>query len=227
VPVPDWTMDKKGTKKVRLAGLDDKHQITAVFAATMAGDFLSPQLIYKGTTCACLPANKFPDPWHITYTHNHWCNEETVKFYLEKVIVPFIQKKKDELKLPNSQRALCINDGFRAQCTSEVVKLLDHHSIDIVYVPANYNCTGELQPLYLSINKPVKDFIKQKFQEWYASKIVEQKEEADSVKPITSFPLKEMKSLGAQWMVGIVDYLLANPTIIINGFQAAGIVIKH
>ena len=62
----------------------------------------------------------------------------------------------------------------------------------------------------------MKDFIKQKFQEWYASKIVEQKEDADSVKPITSFPLKEMKSLGAQWMMGVVDYLLANPTIIIN-----------
>ena len=43
-----------------------------------------------------------------------------------------------KIKLPNSQRALCIIDGFRAQCTSDVVKLLDHHSIDIVDVPANY-----------------------------------------------------------------------------------------
>jgi len=86
-------MDKKGTKKVRLAGLDDKHQF-----------LLSQwQVIFchlnLGTTCACLPANKFPDSWHITYTHNHWCNEETVKLYIEKVIVPFMQKKKDELKI--------------------------------------------------------------------------------------------------------------------------------
>ena len=78
-------------------------------SAIMAGDILLPQLIYKGATRACLPANKFPDSWHITYTHNHWCNEETVKLYIEKVIVPFIQKKKDELKLPNSQ--WCIIDG--------------------------------------------------------------------------------------------------------------------
>jgi len=70
-----------------------------------------------------------------------------------------------------------------------VVKLLDHHSIDVVYVPAN--CTRELQPLDLSVNKPVKDFIKQKFQEWYASKIVEQKEDADSVKPITFIHLRK------------------------------------
>ena len=222
--MPDWTMDKKGTKKVKLAGLDDKRQITAVFAATMTGDFLPPQLVYKGTTRACLPTNKFPDSWHVTYTYNHWCNEETVKLYIEKVIVPYIQRKKDELKLPNSQRALCIIDGFRAQCTSDVVKLLDHHGIDIVYVPAN--CTGELQPLDLSVNKSIKDFIKQRFQEWYTDQIVEQKEDGDSIRPITTFPLKEMKSLGVKWMVKAVDYMLANPTIIVNGFRAAGIVIK-
>ena len=156
VPVPDWTMEKKDTKKVKLTGLDDKCQMTAVFAATMTGDFLPQQFVYKGTTHACLPTNKFPDSWHVTYTHNHWCNEETTKLYIEKVIVPYVQRKKDELKLPNSQRALCIIDGFRAQCTSDVVKLLDHHSIDIVYMPANY--TEELQPLDLSVIKSVKDF---------------------------------------------------------------------
>ena len=223
VPVPDWTMEKKGTKRVKLAGLDDKRQITAVFAATMTGEFLPPQLVYKGTTRACLPAYKFPDLWHITFTSNHWCNEETVKLYIEKVIVPYIERKKHELKLPSSQRALCIIDGFKAHCTSDVIKLLDHHGIDIVYVPAN--CTGELQPLDLSVNKSVKDIIKQSFQDWYADQIVDQKDTTGSaVMPITAFPLKEMKSLGAKWMEKAVDYMIANPTIIINGFRAAGIV---
>ena len=190
VPVPDWTMEKKGTKRVKLAGLDDKRQMTAVFAATITGEFLPPQLVYKGTTRACLPDYKFPDSWHVTFTYNHWCNEETVKLYIEKVIVPYIERKKQELKLPSSQRALCIIDGFKAHCTSDVIKLLDHHGIDIVYVPAN--CTGELQPLDLSVNKSVKDIIKQRFQEWYADQIVDQKDAGSSVMPVTSFPLKEI-----------------------------------
>ena len=88
------------------------------------------------------------------------------------------------------------------------------------------NCTGELQPLDLSVNKSIKDFIKRRFQEWYTDQIVEQKEDGDSIRPITTFPLKEMKSLGVKWMVKAVDYMLANPTIIVNGFRAAGIVIK-
>ena len=50
VPVSTWTLAPKGSKKVSLAGIDDKWQITGVFAVTLDGDFLPPQLIYKGTT---------------------------------------------------------------------------------------------------------------------------------------------------------------------------------
>ena len=39
VPVSSWTMEKKGAKRVEIAGVDDKRQITAVFAATAVGEF--------------------------------------------------------------------------------------------------------------------------------------------------------------------------------------------
>ena len=123
------------------------------------------------------------------------------------------------MKLPSSQRALCIIDGFWAHCTSDVVS---HHIIDIAYLPAN--CTRELQPLDLSVNKFVKDVIKQCFQEWYSDQIVDQTDSGDSAKPITAFPLKEMKSLGAKWVEKAVDHIISNPSIITDGFQAAGIV---
>ena len=52
--------------------------------------------------------------------------------------MPYVQRKKVKLKLPSSQQRLYIIDGFY---------------VDIVYIPAI--CTGELQPLDLSINKAV------------------------------------------------------------------------
>ena len=42
VPVGSWTLAKEGSKTVPLAGLDDKRQITAVFGATLDGQFLPP-----------------------------------------------------------------------------------------------------------------------------------------------------------------------------------------
>ena len=39
-------MEKEGSKRVEIVGVDDKRQITAVFAGSLAGDFLPPQLIF-------------------------------------------------------------------------------------------------------------------------------------------------------------------------------------
>ena len=43
-------MEKSGSQRVKIAANDDKRHITAVFAGTLTGDFLPPQLIYQGTT---------------------------------------------------------------------------------------------------------------------------------------------------------------------------------
>ena len=54
VPIRSWTMEVKGTKRVEIIG-KDKQQMTALFAGSMTGDFLPPQLIYQGKTQRSLP----------------------------------------------------------------------------------------------------------------------------------------------------------------------------
>ena len=61
-------------------------------------------------------------------------------------------------------------DNFKAQCTDGILQLLEDNNIDTIFVPAN--CTGELQPMDLSVNKSVKDFLRTKFQEWYSSEVL-------------------------------------------------------
>ena len=55
IPMSDWTMVEEGAKQIEIAGKDDKRQITVVFAGSMGGEFLPPQLVYKGKTTCCLP----------------------------------------------------------------------------------------------------------------------------------------------------------------------------
>jgi hypothetical protein len=47
VPVSSWTMAPEGSKHVEIAGIEDKHQITAVFAGTMPGEFLPPKHLQR------------------------------------------------------------------------------------------------------------------------------------------------------------------------------------
>ena len=77
---------------------------------TMTGDFLPPQIIYQGKTKRCLPTVDFPSDWDITFTENHWSNETVMVDYLEKILFPYIEKKRMELKLNADHPALVIFD---------------------------------------------------------------------------------------------------------------------
>ena len=163
----------------------------------------------------------FPEAWHITRTPNHWYNEQTMKEYLNRIIVPYINRKKKELELPEMQPALVIFDEFNGQTTDEVLKLLVDNNIFYVIVPPN--TTDKLQPMDLSVNKATKEFLRSQFQAWYSEKISVQT--TTSVSHITPVDLKLsiMMPIGAKWMVQLFDYFQARPEIISNGFSAAGI----
>jgi len=62
VPSSAWKSEKSGIKWVEITAIDDKRQIMAVFACSLAGSFFPIQLIYKGTIARCLPEGvKFPE----------------------------------------------------------------------------------------------------------------------------------------------------------------------
>ena len=103
--------------------MDDKRQITAIFACTLSGKFLPIQLIYQGTTPRCLSKNvNFLSDWHLTYTANHWANEETSMAYIDNIILPFVQKERASFGFSNDHCALVLFDVFKGQCTSKVLK---------------------------------------------------------------------------------------------------------
>jgi len=83
-------------------------------------NFLPPQLIYQGKTERCLPHFSFPGDWHITSTSSHWANEETTRAYIEEIILPYLSKKRRELKLSENYPALMIFDNFKARGYLEV-----------------------------------------------------------------------------------------------------------
>ena len=162
VPSSNWTMEKKGIKRIEIVAINDKRQITCVLACTMSGHFLPVQLIYQGTTPKCHPNSvTFPDDWHITHTANHWANEQTTIEYNEKIILPHVTQKRKHLNLDDSHSALVIFDVFKGQCTDNVFKLLEENNIEVVIVPSN--CTNRLQPLDLTVNKSVKTFYAKQF----------------------------------------------------------------
>ena len=78
-------MASEGSKRVEVAGLGNKRQITATFAASVDGTFLPMQILYQGKTNRPHPKYTFPDGFDVFHTPNHWANEETCLHFFEKL----------------------------------------------------------------------------------------------------------------------------------------------
>lgn len=141
--------------------------------------------------------------------------------YVEKIFIPYVQSKREELGLDATHPALAIFDEFNGQTTDTVYNLLEKNDIYYVIVPPN--CTDKLQPLDVSVNKPAKAFLHNCFQAWYAEKIASQMEENPSQFKPVDLKLSVMKPLGARWMIQLYDHFKSTPEVVVNGFKATGI----
>ena len=223
VPTGQWTMHQAGEKLIPIANSDDKRQITAVLAASMTGEYLPPQLIYQGKTNRCHPQVPIPEGWDIWHSDNHWSNEETMKRYIEKIVIPFITQKREALELSNSHPALVLFDAFRGQTTSDIKQLLDENNIISVLIPPN--CTDKLQPMDIAINKPMKDELKTRFQTWYANEVQKQLLKHIPLEQVkVDVTATAIKHKSANWIFSSWQAIEQRPEIAINGFKKAGLV---
>lgn len=224
VPASAWTMDKMGSKRVEISGINDKRQITAVFCGSAAGDFLPLQLVYKGKTSRCHLHFQFPAGWLVSHSPKHWSTEETMIEYIEIIIIPYVESYREFLNDPN-QSAVVIMDNFKGQVTTAVNNLLDAHNIYVCLIPPN--TTDVLQPMDASVNKPAKDFLKRKFEEWYSNEVTKQLHGITNIKSVElqpiDFSMASVKELSAKWLVEMSDYIANNPQFIVHGFRRCGI----
>jgi len=57
-----------------------------------------------------------------------------MKHYLEKIIIPFVCRKRKEVGLQDTYPVLAIYDGFRGQTTGAIFTLLATHNICAVQI---------------------------------------------------------------------------------------------
>ena len=86
------------------------------------------------------------------------------------------------------------------------------------------NYTDKLQPMDLSINKPMKNGLKTRFQTWYANEIQKQLKVVPLDKVKVDVTASTIKSYSTNWIISAWQEIERRPDLAINGFRAAGIV---
>ena len=226
VSVGRSTMASRGAKTVAIKGYTDKRNITLNFVVTLAGEFLPMQIIYKGKTEASQPRGvKFPSGFLVTQNPKHWSNEAETLNLIEKIINPYVVRKRANLNLPADQKALIVWDVFKGQMTQPVLDKLESLNLELVPVPANM--THFFQPLDLTVNGSAKKFLRARFTEYYADSVREQIDNGKQLEDIdVDFRLSVIKPLHAKWLIALYNYLTTNKgmEIIAKGWKKAGII---
>ena len=149
VPVSDWK-----SMEIDMIGLDDKREVTTLLAVSLSGVLLPPQVIYAGKTTRCHPNVTIPTGWHLAHSPSRWSTKETMLEYIHTILVPYMEKQREEHNLPGDAVGLCIFDVFAAHRCEEFLKELEANHMKYIFVPAG--CTGQLQPLDVAVNDPFK-----------------------------------------------------------------------
>ena len=161
---------------------------------------------------------KFPESFHITHSHNHWSKEDIGMEYLKKIIFPYIKSKCKGLKLPENAKMWLILDVFEEQTTSAVNDLQKKN--DIIAIHVLNNQTNLFQPLDISVNKSAKCFIAEKYQDWYAKKVLQQLSRGVATHNVkVDVKLSIMKPLHAKWITEMYHHLKRSKQIEISDFR--------
>ncbi len=141
---------------------------------------------------------------------------------MENKAIKQISYKSGSFGTGTKREPMHIFDIFKGQKTTTVSKLIEENNCAVVYVLANM--TNYFQPLDLTVNGPAKQFLKTKFEEWYARQIEAQLNRGIDIYSVdVPRKLSIMKPVHAKWLIGLYDYLRNSRAMIMKGFDMAGI----
>ena len=114
-------------------------------------------------------------------------------------------------------------DTFKGQDKDEVAKLCRKNNCALIIFP--HNLINKFQPLDITVNKPAKSFIKDKYKYniWYTEEVAKQLNEGKAPVKEVSLNLLEIKPLHAKWFYEMYEYLLGRSDLVLNGFESAGL----
>ena len=155
-----YTVHTKVAKKVRITGTKGgKKHVTYVVLCAAAGKMLKPMVIFKGRTQRSVSKVAYQrSKVFVTYQHKAWMDESLMKQWIKEVLP----------KYTKGRHCLLVLDSFRGHLTEAVSRSLGAANATAVVIPGG--CTGKVQPVDVSLNKPIKDTVRGQWEEFMMHK---------------------------------------------------------
>ncbi|KAF9038035.1 hypothetical protein BJ165DRAFT_1324514, partial [Panaeolus papilionaceus] len=149
-PGDKMTWTESGVKQVAIQGGDEKRAFTVMVSVGSDGTLLPMQAIYLGKTTKSCPSPQAPNfkdlvssgfLLEMSGTATYWSNHVTMHSFVNNLLAPYFNRRKSELGLPPSQKALWNIDVWSVHRSKEFRYWMktNHPNIILDYVPGG--CT--------------------------------------------------------------------------------------
>ena len=156
------TWETKGVRTVHVRGsTSETKRATLAATVTMSGELLPPFLIFKGAQngrIAKTELGTFPEMGFYAMQCKAWMDESMMSVWIEKCLLPWKET------LPPGATPLLILDSFRVHMMGSVVEKIQGIGIEVQYIPGG--CTYLCQPIDVGVNKPIKNKMADKWEDW-------------------------------------------------------------
>lgn len=208
-PGDKMTWAETGTSQVSLLRNEEKRAFTVVVGVAASGEALPFQAVYKGKSDVSCPSNDSPFFEEATEagikfvfsgTDTYWSNHETMHQYVNKVLVPYIQRQKEALNLPDTQMTLWSIDVWAVHRSKEfrTWMRMNHPRILLDYVPGG--TTGVAQPCDVGIQRTFKLSAKRSYHEDVVKSCLAEIRKGSDILKIDD-RIKKLRNASVRWLV--------------------------
>ena len=158
--VGNLTWADKGSRTVSVSSTGSKQRCTIALAVTLGGLKLKPLVIFKGKPNGRIrrEARLMPENIVVAVNEKTWMSQEVMKLWIEKVWAEYCRMEESYLLL----------DEYQVHKMSWVMKTFAAMNTEVDFVLAGR--TGELQVLDVGINKPFKDYVQRRYDDFIINK---------------------------------------------------------
>ena len=149
---PRRTLDYRGVRSVKAMTTGSSQRCTAMLGCTLAGEYVTPFIIFKGKRNGIIHRRELADPVGYAETleysvqKNGWMDTDLMMEWIDRVWAPFVRCRRGPTML--------LLDAFSAHLVSPVEKKLSEMGTLVEIIPRGY--TSKLQVMDVGLNRPFK-----------------------------------------------------------------------
>ncbi|CAG4973401.1 unnamed protein product [Parnassius apollo] len=157
-PKPGRVLVRRGEKHVYAASGDEKENLTVLLTANAAGTLAPPMIVFAYDRVPDRISSSVPGEWGIGKSETGWMTGETFYEFVTTIFNPWLIVKGIQKPI------LFFVDGHRSHLTLHLSKFCSENDIEIIALYPN--STHILQPMDISLFRPLKVYYRKPVIQW-------------------------------------------------------------